>query len=87
MSAAQNNFSRTVPPLSGGSRISRRGGADLVGGGTNSRGSYVLKNLYVKTKESGPLGGHAPAAPPGSANAPARTLCEMFRIYTRYRQQ
>ena len=25
-------------------------------GGANSRGGYVLKNLYVKTKESGPLG-------------------------------
>ena len=36
--------------FSGGSRISCRGGA-------NSRGGYVLKNLYVKTKESGPLGG------------------------------
>ena len=35
-------------------------GVDLVGGGVDSRGGYVLKNLYVKTKESGPLGGHAP---------------------------
>ena len=33
-----------------GGRRPRRGGA-------NSRGSYVLKNLYVKTKESGPIGG------------------------------
>ena len=32
------------------------GGTDLVGG-TNSQGSYVSKNLYVKTKESGPVGG------------------------------
>ena len=31
-------------------------GADLMGG-ANSRGGYVSKNLYVKTKESGPLGG------------------------------
>ena len=45
------------------------GGANLVGG-ANSQGSYVSKNLYVKTKESGPLGGRAPAAPPGSANEP-----------------
>ena len=38
------------------------------GGGANSRGGYVSKILYVKTKESGPLGGRAPAAPPpGSA--------------------
>ena len=43
------------------------GGADLVGVGTNSRGGYVLKNLYVKMKESGPVGGRTPAAPPGSA--------------------
>ena len=43
--------------LSGGSRISRRGGVDLVGGGVDSRGSYVSKILYVKTKELGPLGG------------------------------
>ena len=33
------------------------GGVDLVGGGVDSRGSYVWKILYVKTKESGPLGG------------------------------
>ena len=50
--------------LSGGSRISRRGGVDLVGGAVNSRGGYVSKILYVKTKELGPLGGHAPGAPP-----------------------
>ena len=43
------------------------GGADLVGG-ANSRGGYVLKNLYVKMKVSGPLGGCTPAAPPGSTN-------------------
>ena len=49
--------------ISGGSRISRRGGVDLVGG-VDSRGGYVLKILYVKTKESGPLGGHAPGTPP-----------------------
>ena len=30
---------------------------DLVGGGVDSRGSYVSKILYVKTKELGPLGG------------------------------
>ena len=33
------------------------GGVDLVGGGVDSRGGYVLKILYVKPKESGPLGG------------------------------
>ena len=33
-------------------------------GGVDSRGGYVSKNLYVKTKESGPLGGRAPGTPP-----------------------
>ena len=32
--------------------------------GVDSRGSYVSKILYVKTKESGPLGGRAPGTPP-----------------------
>ena len=47
-----------------------RGGVDLVGGGVDSRGGYVSKILYVKTKELGPLGGvHAGRTPPRSANA------------------
>ena len=33
------------------------GGRRPRGGGGNSRGSNVSKNLYVKMKESGPLGG------------------------------
>ena len=42
---------------------------DLVGGGVNSRGGYVSKILYVKTKELGPLGGaRAGRVPPRSAN-------------------
>ena len=40
------------------------GGVDLVGRGVDSRGGYVLKILYVKTKELGPLGGRAPGTPP-----------------------
>ena len=32
-----------------------------LGGGANSQGSYVSKNLYVKIKESGPLWGGARA--------------------------
>ena len=46
---------------SGGSRISCRGGINLVGGrgSVDSRGGYVSKILYVETKESGPNGiGH-----------------------------
>ena len=35
----------------------------------DSRDGYVLKILYVKTKESGPLEGRAPGTPPSrSAN-------------------
>ena len=49
------------PGFSGGCRP-RRGGID-------SRVSYVSKILYVKTKESGPLGERAPGTPSGSANA------------------
>ena len=30
-----------------------------MGGGTDSRGGYVPKILYVETKESGPLDGRA----------------------------
>ena len=41
---------------------------DLVGGGVDSRGSYVSKILYVKTKELGPLGGPRAGRPPRSAN-------------------
>ena len=36
--------------------------------GIDSRGGYILKILYVETKESGHLGGRAPARPPRSAN-------------------
>ena len=37
-------------PMGGGGRV------DFVGGrGTNSQGGYILKNLYVEMKESGPL--------------------------------
>ena len=38
-------------------------GVDLVRGGVDSRGGYVSKVLYVKTKESGPLGGRGPGTP------------------------
>ena len=41
------------------------GGVDLVGAGVDSRDGYVSKILYVKTKESGPLGVWcAPGTPP-----------------------
>ena len=43
---------------------------DLAGGGVDSRGGYISKILYVKTKELGPLGGGGArrARPPRSAN-------------------
>ena len=55
--------------FSGGSRISRRGGPrGLVGGAWTLEAVTFLKILYVKTKESGPLGGacagHASLDPP-----------------------
>ena len=43
--------------------FSRRGGVDLVGG-VESRGGYFSKMLYVKTKETGTLGGGACAGHP-----------------------
>lgn len=47
---------------SGGSKISRRGGANLVGG-VNSRRTYILENLCVETNELRPLVGRAGCAP------------------------
>ena len=46
---------KTHLPISGGSRISRRGRRACGGGGIYSRGGHTLKVLYVETKESGPL--------------------------------
>ena len=43
-------FAAADPGFPVGGRQPRRGGA-------NSRGGYVSKNLYVKMKESGPVGG------------------------------
>ena len=55
---------------SSGSRISRRWGCRPRRGGANSRGGYVSKNLYVKMKESEPVGRACTGgAPPGSATA------------------
>ena len=45
------------------------GGVDFVGGPWTRRRLRFVKFVYVKTKELGPLGGRAPGAPPGSANA------------------
>ena len=38
-------------------------------GGVDSQGGYVSSNLYVKMKESGPLGGARAGFAPGSATA------------------
>ena len=48
---------------SGGSRISRWGGADPLGG-ANLRCIHFLAKTYAKMKEMDPVGGRAPAAPP-----------------------
>ena len=56
---------------SGGSRISRWGGADPLGGRQPLTHVHFSVNMYVKTKEMDPVGGRrAPPAPPppGSAN-------------------
>ena len=50
-------FSVADPGFPVGGRGPRRGGMD-------SRGSYVSQILYVKMKESGPLGGVHRACPP-----------------------
>ena len=64
MDVQDRSISHSTTDYSGGSRISRRGGVDLVGGAVDSRGGYISKILYVEMKESGPLGGtcigHAP---------------------------
>ena len=44
------------------------GGTWTSQGDVDSRSGYVSKILYVKTKESGPLGGVRRARPPRSAN-------------------
>ena len=55
--------------FSGGSRIFRWGGALTRWGGANLRWVHFLAKMYVKMKEIDPVGGGAPAAPPGSTNA------------------
>ena len=47
-----------------------KGNVNLIGG-VDSHGGYVSKNVYVETKESGPLGGRAPRTPPD----PRMVLC------------
>ena len=37
---------------------------DLIQGAVDPQGGYVSKILHVKMKESGPVGGRAPGAPP-----------------------
>ena len=58
---------------------------DLVGGAMEPRGGSGTKILYVKMKESGPVGGCAPGTPPPkSANAKfqnmiKRNKCKLFK--------
>ena len=53
---------------------------DLIGGGVDSRGSYISKILYVKMKELGPLGG-AHRAPPRSANVTDFTILSKIALF------
>ena len=57
--------------ISGGSRISRRGGVHPLGGLDLQRGHFLVK-MYAKMKELGPMGGmrwaRPPPPPPRSAN-------------------
>ena len=50
-------------------------------GGMDSQGSYISKILYVKTKESGPLGTCVPGMPPTSTNASIQSLCNRKTKY------
>ena len=51
-----HDYAVADPGFPVGGRRPRRGGA-------NSRGGYVSKNLYVKMKESGPVGGGTGGTP------------------------
>ena len=42
---------------------------DFPLGSADLRRVHFLAKMYAKTKEMDPVGGRAPAAPPGSANA------------------
>ena len=44
------------------------GGCGPHMGGMDTQGGHILKILYVKKKECGPLGGRAPGMPPRSAS-------------------
>ena len=54
------------------------GGALTHWGGTNLRHVHFLAKTYVKMKEIDPVGGRAPAAPPGSANGAAEEIKEKY---------
>ena len=59
------------------------GGHQPRGGAANSRGGYVSKNLYVETKESGPLGGahqQRPLDPPMPWKCLKNTVGKVNRI-------
>ena len=51
------NIIKTQIIISGGSRISRCGGAPTHWGGTNLQRIYFSVKMYAKTKEIDPVGG------------------------------
>ena len=76
---------KTYIQCSGGSRISRSGmSTSWEGGGAWTPKAVMFQTfLYVKTKESGPLGGCAPGTPPRSANAVSHNelyVCKFARF-------
>ena len=54
-------------------------GFPVGGGGVDSRGGYVSKILYVKMKESGPLGGAC------AGHAPSRSAKECYYLKKKYK--
>ena len=74
-----NIYNKTLQislPISGGSRISRRGGVHPLGGVDLQRGHFLVK-MYAKMKELGPIGGRAPGMPPLDLPMPIFESCTM----------
>ena len=71
--------------ISGGSRISRRGGACTRCGGVDLQRGHFLVKMYAKTKELGPMGSVRRVHPPRSANDNDFILRKCFEKLSTYR--
>ena len=60
------------------------GGAPTRWGGANLQHIHFSVKTYAKTKEIDPVGGGAPAAPPGSANADGDILMGILFQWSKY---